>query len=285
MKKTIYTPKDDQVFNIYMKDARKHKQLSTEEEVALSEDILNGSHRAQLAVEKLVNSNLLFAIHVAKQYMGQGLDLCDLIQEANRGLVEAALKYDGRKGVRFITFANSYIKKYIVMGIQANGTQIRKPKDYHDARSKYEKLLTHTLQTEGRTPTFEEFEASAGMSHEKAMVAYMYITTSTLELDSPFGTEEGSASLGDFVISEQNADATVTRELLRQQIDSMCSSLNARNRGVLYDSFGLNTGYPLSNVEIADKYDVDVEQVRKIRARAIDNIRSHFPAAMLRAAI
>lgn len=285
MKKILFTPRDNEVLDLYMNDARKHKPLTREQEGALSELIRKSGGTDMQAVSDLVSANLLYALHLAKQYMGLGVELNDLVQDASMGLVEAAKKFDGRRGVAFISFAKAYIVKYIILGIQANGHCIRKPKDYFDARSKYYQLSQRTAKDEGRMPTFEEFEVCSGLSHDKAVVAFSYITSSTLEFDAPFGDEDGDASFGDMIASESQTDATVCQETLRHYIDSMCTNLNMRNRGVLYDSFGLNTGYPLSNVEIADKYHVDVEQVRKIRANAIDKIRRTNPDDVLRLAI
>jgi len=285
MKKVIFTPRDNEVFNLYINEAGKHKPLTRVEEAELSKEIQCGGKAADKALEKLVNANLLYGVHIAKQYMGCGVDLNDLIQEASIGLYEAAKLYDGTRGASFISFATAYVKKYIIMCIQKNGGQIRKPKDFFDVRSKYNRLSDYIYQTEGRRPTFDEFEEYSGLSHQKAVVAFSYITNVSAEFDAPVAGEDSNCTFGDMLYSDMESDATVDQKMLREQLDSICSCLSARNRGVLYDSFGLNTGYTLTNVEIADKYDIDADQVRKIRARAISFIQNHTDFSQLRKAI
>lgn len=271
MKKVIYTPLDNDVLNLYMRDIRKNEILTNDEEARLSALISKGGRAGKRALDKLVNANLRFAVFMAKQYMGRGNELNDLIQDASQGLVEAAKLFDASHGVRFISFASAYVRKYIVLGIQRNSSVIRKPKDFYDANAKYLRLTEKAGREDCSEPTLDEFEMASGLSHEKAVVMFDYISQRTLSLDAPY--EDSECCLGDFICDTCSADRETEQKLLRSYIDQVCFVLKERTRNMLYDIFGLNTGYSLTNVEIADKYNVDAEQIRKIKARALEKVR------------
>jgi RNA polymerase primary sigma factor len=95
----------------YFQDVRKTHPLTREEEQKLSERIKKGNLRAR---NQLVTANLRFALDVAKRYQGRGVALEDLISAANFGLLEAAKRFDGDNGVRFITYAVWWIRRYIL---------------------------------------------------------------------------------------------------------------------------------------------------------------------------
>jgi len=108
----------------YFKEVRKSELLTPKEEVELAERIQDGD---ELAIELLVNANLKFVISIAKEYQNQGLPLADLISEGNYGLVKAALRFDSKRGFRFISYAVWWIKQSIIQSLNDNSRTIRLP--------------------------------------------------------------------------------------------------------------------------------------------------------------
>ncbi|MFP4524164.1 MAG: RNA polymerase sigma factor RpoD/SigA [Candidatus Woesearchaeota archaeon] len=152
----------------YFEDIRKYDLLNPEEETILASKVKEGD---EVALEKLVNSNLRFVVSVAKQYQGQGLELPDLINEGNQGLIKAAEKYDETRGFRFISYAVWWIRQSIQQALADDGRTVRLPlnqlkklKEYHNS----EKEISQELATD---PTPE---------HVLSQRDHGYLNTSTI---------------------------------------------------------------------------------------------------------
>ena len=120
----------------FLQDISKEELISPEEEVKLAQRIKAGD---QIALEKLVKSNLRFVVSVAKQYQNQGLSLPDLINEGNIGLIKAAQKFDETRGFKFISFAVWWIRQSILQAIAEKSRMVRLPLNQVGALNKLKK--------------------------------------------------------------------------------------------------------------------------------------------------
>jgi RNA polymerase primary sigma factor len=136
--------------NVYFQDVRKTHPLSREEEQMLSARIKNGNLKAR---NQLVTANLRFALDVAKRYQGRGLPLDDLVSAANFGLIEAAKRFDGQNGVRFITYAVWWIRRYILKALSGEQHLIHLPGHMVDLLSKVQRVARDLQQQLERVPT------------------------------------------------------------------------------------------------------------------------------------
>ena len=115
---------------IYLKDIRKIKVMSVERERELAELMKSGAlteRQKDKVYSELVQGNLRFVITIAKQYQNQGLELCDLINEGNLGLMKAIKNFDWNKDLRFISYAVWWVKQSILQSLNDNARTIRLP--------------------------------------------------------------------------------------------------------------------------------------------------------------
>ena len=147
----------------FLQDISKEELITPEEEVKLAQRIKAGD---QIALEKLVKSNLRFVVSVAKQYQNQGLSLPDLINEGNIGLIKAAQKFDETRGFKFISFAVWWIRQSILQAIAEKSRMVRLPLNQVGALNKIKKSSSLLEQQLERTPSDEELAEFMDLSFE-----------------------------------------------------------------------------------------------------------------------
>lgn len=113
---------NDSSLNIYLDEIGRASLLSEEEERSLSLRIKKGDQRA---LNKLVEANLRFVVAIARQYQGKGLSMDDLVSEGNIGLVKAASKFDGERGLRFVNYAVVFVRQQIEKALNAETAEQR----------------------------------------------------------------------------------------------------------------------------------------------------------------
>ena len=113
---------EDNILNKYLDEIGREKLLSAEEEQQLSERIQKGDQRA---LNHLVEANLRLTVAIARHYQGQGLAMNDLVSEGNMGLMKAASKFDGHRGIRFAAYAGSFIRQQIEKALKTESAEQR----------------------------------------------------------------------------------------------------------------------------------------------------------------
>ena len=266
------TDRKDASLGIYFKDVSKLSMITPEKEVELTKRIKLGD---KAAANELVTANLRFVISVAKQYQNKGLDLVDLIQEGNIGMLEAAYKFDETRGYRFISYAVWWIRQSIMRAISEQCRTVRVPMSQIVNMSKINKMSEKFEQENDRAPSMEEIEEETNLNRKKINMS-LASTYRSVSLESPLRDEDVSCLLD--VLPNDNSESTDTTALksdLIIEIECILSKLSYREQDVLRMSFGIGM-QTMSNDEIANRFGIGGERVRQIQHSAISHIRNKY---------
>ena len=260
---------DDPV-RMYLKEIGKVPLLSPDEEIELAKKIELGDEAAK---KKLAEANLRLVVNIAKRYVGRGMQLLDLIQEGNLGLIKPVEKFDYRKGYKFSTYATWWIRQAITRAIADQARTIRIPVHMVETINRLVRTQRQLVQKLGREATPEELAKELDMPVDRVR-EIMKISQDPVSLETPIGEEEDS-HLGDFIQDdnvEVPADAA-TYTLLHEQLMEVLSTLTEREQKVLRLRFGLDDGRPRTLEEVGRQFNVTRERIRQIEAKALRKLR------------
>ena len=266
---------DDSV-RMYLREIGKIPLLTFEEETELAKRSLEGDRKAK---DRMAESNMRLVVSIAKRYSGRGLDLLDLIQEGNTGLLRAVDKFDPEKGFKFSTYATWWIRQAITRAIADQARTIRIPVHMVETINKLMRTQRRMTQELNREPTDEELAKELDMDIEKIQ----YITKikqDITSLDAGIGrdSDDGEDStLGDFIEDEDSAspEESAATQLLKEQVREVLSSLSDREQKIIEMRFGLNGTKSHTLEEVGLEFAVTRERIRQIEAKALMKLRKH----------
>ena len=268
-----------QPLETYYNEIGNVKLLSAEEEIELAKRIKQND---QIALKKLVRSNLRFVVSVAKSYQNHGLSLEDLINEGNLGLVKAAYRFDETRGFKFISYAVWWIRQGILQAIAEKTRMIRLPLNRVGTLTKIGKVFSKLEQEFERSPTNEEIAGILDMDSDD--ISHTIKKSSRVSsLDSPT-TSNGNSRLIDIIEDqdELNPDYTLMNESLKNEVKYVLDVLTSRESKILTLYYGLNGEKARTLEEVGLEFKLTRERIRQIKERALNKLRYNSRSKALR---
>ena len=282
---------------LYLEEVSTHGLLTAEDEVRLARamevgrravqrlesgetigpgeraELYHQVHAADEAKAEFIRSNLRLVISIAKRYTGRGLDLLDLIQEGNLGLIRAVEKFDWRKGFKFSTYATWWIRQAITRGLGNHGRTIRLPVHMVGVVRAVQETELTLHERLHRRPTAAEIATVTGLDEAKVSVARSD-PGDTVSLDRRVGNE-GDAQLGDFVEDTRSEDpfTTIAEKARCEELAKAFGILDRRECVILALRYGLNGDSPRTLSNVGNELGITRERVRQIESRALGKLR------------
>ena len=233
--------------DLYVKETEGYKRLSAAEEIELSRRIRAGDRAAEV---RLIEANLRLVMSVARDYKSAGMDIDDLVQEGNIGLMKAVTRYDGEKGFRFSTYAVWWIRQQITRAIWANHGPLKVPTRLIDAYKREEKAR----------------RAKGEVQEQERPAPWHVVAVSGAEADDHFAAIPAS--------DQDNPPTIVEERNILAMVAEILGPVNRRDRQIAGELFGLGGDEPLSLQEVAERHDLTVERVRQIKRGLVDRLRN-----------
>lgn len=266
--------------NAILRDVRKYKVPTIEEEEHLVERIQQGDEKA---VYELVNGNQRIVLTIANKYDNLGLPLEDLFQEGYMGLVEAARCFNPSQGFRFITYAVWRVRRSILRAVSKDGNGISLPDYQRKTLRKLKKIREQFQMDNEREPSNEELSELAGVDIEKIGIFDYYARCSTSIDESISASGDNSISISDTIASDSFSDSDILSESNKEEMNSVLKKfLSHREYKVLSLFEGLDGNKKLSAKEVAEEIELSADRAKQIHNSAIKRIKNSNIASYLK---
>ncbi len=264
--------KEQTTLNLYIQKMAEHPLLTPEEEKELARRAKKGDKEA---LKKLVEGNLRFVVNVAKNFMGWGVPLTDLIAAGNLGLLEAAKRFDPDRDVKFISYAVWWIRQAIMQTIFQQTGAVRIPVKESLFISKVKETYERLKEELKREPTIEEIAKEVGASPKKVRNA-LQIVRMPYSLDRPIGEEGEDLTLLDVLSKKgtEDVEKDIVEESLHKELNKLLNVLDDREKAIIEYRFGLNGEEPKTLTEVGELLGISRERVRQLEQRALKKLRT-----------
>ena len=270
MKLNVHTSQVDAGLNKYLAAIGRIPLLNAEEEFALAAKVRTGDKAAR---DQMIRSNLRLVVTIAQDYLNFGLPLADLVSEGTIGLTKAVERFDPSKGAKLSTYAAWWIKQSIKLALSNQVKTIRLPVHLLEKISKVRRVAFQIAHDLGREPTDDEIAEATGMQPERVS-ELRNSSARPMSLDASMSDDE-SVEFGEVIADE---DAQTSYEWLRDRdlqvhLKSALQLLDAREKKIVLERFGLDGGHPRTLEQIGHGIGVTRERIRQLQARALAKLR------------
>ena len=275
---------------LYLKDIGARSLLTAQEEQTLAYRVIAGDGAAK---KEMANANLRLVVSIAKKHVGRGLELLDLIQSGNQGLLKAVDKFDPSKGFKFSTYATWWIRQAITRDVANHSRTIRIPVHMHELIRKLRQTWYRLDEKSGQTPTYGAVAAEMGLGVRrlKSIIRdnQQPVSLDEIILESKNGVEESDTDeLSDeYDLAEDKESVTpedsTANQLLRDQLKEVLSKcLLDREQKIIKMRFGLDDGKIRTLEDVGQEFQVTRERIRQIEAKALNKLKRHKGVVFLR---
>lgn len=266
----LITDRTEKSVEKYLDDIRDTKPLTREEEVELSRRIKEGDEKA---LHKLIEANLKYVVTEAKKYQSGLIPLSELIAQGNIGAIEAAKRYDGEMGNKFITYLKQWTHQSIMQYLTDYGRQLRLPANQYALLGKIRKFKESYYQSNGEYPGTDIIAKELDVDFDKVYFLGNKLR-SVVSIDSTL-SNDGDSTVGSTIedtYSESPADGLMN-ESLRIGMDRVIEQLSPRDKGIVRKLFGIGYNREFSLDEVAEDYDITRERVRQLKEKSLKKMK------------
>ena len=280
MLKTSRSRDEKDIFFQYLNDIAQYPLLTKEQEKVVLRKVQQGN---RAAMDLLVKSNLRFVVNIAQLYRGQGLDVNELINEGNMGLIEAARRFDSNQKIKFISYAVWWVRQNITRAIAEKGRLVRISAEKELILRRFSRHAKESRQLIGGTVAIDP-KSLEGLSKYKAadIEKILMMGNKAASLDAPIG-EDGEMTLGDTISDESlRTDELALRRTRAEAFSKVLSdNLTRQEKQVVELYYGFKSETDINLKEIAPVVGLSKERVRQLKETALAKLRNNNASALL----
>ena len=253
--------------SLYFNSIKDIPLLTPEEEIEICKRIEAGDQKAK---EQLIEANLRLVVSIAKKYQGTNLELLDLIQDGNIGLMKAVERFDYKKGYKFSTYATWWIKQAIMRSIDNNNFLIRLPVNISEDLRRMNKTIREFEAENNRKPTEQEISSRTGFTIEKVKELIFLEKNSHLSLDAEID-EEKKTTIGDLIEDDKIDSPEKNAEMkdLKEAVNDVLKTLSKNEEIAIRYRFGIDNGIIKTVDEISNELGITKLKVQQAQARGL----------------
>lgn len=256
----------------YLREANSHPQLTKEQETELAKRIARGDRQAR---QQMIVCNLRLVMTIAREYANYGMDVTDLIEEGNLGLMKAVERFNPKKNAKLSTYAGWWIRCYIRRALNSQSRCVRMTSSGSSKLRKLSKCREQLSKKLGRAPTVRELSERLAWS-EYDVEHITMCGRSPQHLDERQYDDSGSESLRDAMVDENavTPDKVLDSVMARSELYSLMNLLDQRDAQLIALRFGINGGEPMTLADVGRRFGLTRERVRQLQEKSFEQLRN-----------